>query len=70
MSKLLFSILSDEGGEERSSPVVRKDRPPALRIATLEERPFALLEDRPVGLEGPETSQRNLDSRSELSSPL
>ena len=42
------------------------DWPSASRTATLEERPFALLEDRPGGLEGPETSQRNLDSLSKL----
>jgi len=35
---------------------MHEDRPSALRIAALEDRPFALLEDRPVGLEGPEMS--------------
>jgi len=44
---------------------VRKDRPPALRTAALEERPFALLEDRPGGLEAPGAFQGSLDSYSE-----
>ena len=42
--------------------LVLEDRPSASRIAALE--------GRPLGLEGQEMSQRNLDSRSELPLPL
>ena len=56
------TLLSDEGGKGRSSPIAFEDRPSASRTATLEERRG--------GLEGPETSQRNLDSCSEVPFPL
>ena len=59
----LSQVLSGESEKGRSSPVARQDRPLALRTATLDE-------DRPLGLEGQEMSQRNLDSRSELPLPV